>query len=63
MIKLVERKTTRKKKEDDNSYESESSYMVKPLNKENLDIATDSFVNIDIAKHVKQLDKKEISKL
>ena len=63
LVKLIERKTIRKKKkEDNNDYESESYYRVRPLNDENLIKAIDSFDFIDIAEYVKQYDKKVRSK-
>ena len=63
LIKLVERKIKRTKKQEDGiDYNSESFYMVKPLNDENFIKAIDSFDYIDIAKYVKQNDKKVRSK-
>lgn len=60
-IGLVDRRIKRKKvKEGDlENYKTESYYRVRPLNVENFNEAMDKFDYIDIAKYVKQTDKKE----
>ena len=64
-IGLVNRRIKRKKVKEGNTekYKTESFYRVRPLTLENFNEAMDKFDYIDIAKYVKQTDKKERNKL
>ena len=64
-IGLVERRINRKviKEEDTEKYETESYYKLKQRTFEELDEKINKYDFIDIAKHVKQTDKKERIKL
>ncbi len=61
IIELVERKIKRKIVKDENmeKYETESWYRLRQLTFEDLDEAINKYDLVDIAKYVKQTDKKE----
>ncbi len=61
IIRLVERKIKRKIVKDENmeKYETEAYYKLRQLTFEDLDEAINKYDLVDIAKYVKQTDKKE----